>query len=95
MTEEEYTRLRAIQNTIAEQQSIFAVKAVAAEDRFAPVEKAIADLLAISLCANCATVFDEAVRPKFYKALEEYGCAKLPASWRKDNKISEMIDKLL
>lgn len=50
---------------------------------------------AISLCPNCATVFDEVVRPKFYKALQEYGCQKLPSSWRKDNKISEKIDELL
>ncbi len=50
---------------------------------------------AICLCPNCATVFDEVVRPKFYKALQEYGCQKLPASWRKDNKISEKIDELL
>ena len=50
---------------------------------------------AISLCPNCATVFDEVVRPKFYRALQEYGCTKLPASWRKDNKISEAIDKPL
>jgi hypothetical protein len=35
------------------------------------------------------------VRPKFYQALQEYGCTNLPDSWRKDNKISEAIDKLL
>ena len=45
MTDEEYKRLRAIQNAIAEQERVFAAKAAAAEDRFAPVEKAIADLL--------------------------------------------------
>lgn len=50
---------------------------------------------AISLCPNCATVFDEVVRPKFYRALQEWGCQKLPASWKKDNKISEAIDNLL
>jgi ssDNA-binding Zn-finger/Zn-ribbon topoisomerase 1 len=50
---------------------------------------------AISLCPNCATVFDEMVRPGFYKALREWGCEKLPKSWRKDNKISETIDDLL
>jgi hypothetical protein len=38
---------------------------------------------------------DEVVRPKFYKALKEFGCEKLPASWWKDNKISEAIDELL
>ena len=50
---------------------------------------------AISLCPNCATVFDEVVRPKFYQALKEWGCPRLAASWRKDNKISEAIDELL
>ena len=50
---------------------------------------------AISLCPNCSTVFDEVVRPKFYKALQEYGCTNLPHSWLKDNKISEAIDKVL
>jgi hypothetical protein len=49
---------------------------------------------AISLCPNCSTVFDEVIRPKFYKALQEYGCAKLPQSWRKDNKISERPEVL-
>src|SRR5438105_2216298 len=50
---------------------------------------------AISLCPNCSTVFDEVVRPKFYEALKEWGCQKLPTSWRKDNKISETLDELL
>src|SRR5438874_1130266 len=44
---------------------------------------------AISLCPNCSTVFDEVVRPKFYRALQEFGCVQLPPSWKKDNKISE------
>lgn len=51
--------------------------------------------LSILFGPNCSTVFDEVVRPKFYKALQEYGCANLPRSWQKDNKISEAIDKLL
>ena len=50
---------------------------------------------AISPCPNCSTVFDEVVRPKLDKALQEYGWANLPQSWRKDNKISEAIDKVL
>lgn len=58
-------------------------------------EGAEAEWNAISLCPNCATVFDEVVRPKFYRALQEYGCLNLPKSWSKDNKISEAIDKLL
>jgi len=44
MTEDEYKRLKAIQDKIAEQQRIPAAKSLEAEDRFAPVEKAIADL---------------------------------------------------
>jgi hypothetical protein len=50
---------------------------------------------AISLCPNCATVFDEIVRPKLYKALREYGATGLPLSWRKDNKISEAIEEVV
>ena len=49
---------------------------------------------AISLCSNCSTVFDEVIRPKFCKALQEYACAKLPQSWRKDNEISERPEVL-
>lgn len=43
---------------------------------------------ALSLCPNCSTVFDDVMRPKFYKALEKYGSKKLPKSWRKSNKLS-------
>src|SRR5260370_41701093 len=49
---------------------------------------------AISLCPNCSTVFDEVVRPMFYKALQEFGCVQLPQSWSKDNKISEIANRL-
>jgi hypothetical protein len=50
---------------------------------------------AMSLCPNCATVFDEVIRPKLYTALEKFGCMGLPASWKKDNKISVAIEKAL
>src|SRR5216683_2521314 len=50
---------------------------------------------AISLCPNCATVFDEVVRPKFYQALKEWGGPRFPASWRRNNRISDAIDKRL
>ena len=46
MTEDEYKRLKRILDTIAEQQKMLTVKALDVEDRFAPVEKGIADLLA-------------------------------------------------
>jgi hypothetical protein len=50
---------------------------------------------ALSLCPNCATVFDEVIRPKLYRALQEYGATNLPLSWKKDNKISVAIDEAL
>ena len=50
---------------------------------------------ALSLCPNCATVFDEVIRPKLHKALTEYGAKGLPESWRKDNKISEAIEEVV
>lgn len=50
---------------------------------------------ALCLCPNCATVFDEVVRPKLYRALEHFGATGLPASWKKDNKISEAVDKVV
>lgn len=43
---------------------------------------------ALSLCPNCATVFDDVIRPKLYKALKHFGSEKLPKSWEKSNKIS-------
>ena len=45
MTEQEYKRLKAIQDTIAEQQKMGAANALVAEARFAPVRQRIADLL--------------------------------------------------
>jgi len=30
----------------------------------------------------------------FYKALQEFGCVQLPQSWSKDNKISEIANRL-
>jgi hypothetical protein len=50
---------------------------------------------ALSLCPNCATVFDEVIRPKLYAALEKFGSTNLPSSWKKDNKISEVIDAVI
>lgn len=50
---------------------------------------------ALSLCPNCATVFDEVIRPKLYIALQKFGAKNLPPSWRKDNKISEAIHEAL
>lgn len=50
---------------------------------------------ALSLCPNCSTIFDEIIRPKLYKALNEYGATGLPESWRKDNKISEAIEEVV
>jgi ribosomal protein S26 len=43
---------------------------------------------AMSFCPNCATVFDDIIRPKLYKALKEYGAKNLPKSWEKSNKIT-------
>ena len=40
----------------------------------------------LSLCPNCATIFDEVVRPRFYKALKKFGSKNLPGSWSKDKK---------
>lgn len=50
---------------------------------------------ALCLCPNCATVFDEIIRPKLFRALTEFGATGLPQSWRKDNKVSEAIDSVL
>jgi hypothetical protein len=50
---------------------------------------------ALSLCPNCATVFDEVIRPKLHRALKEYGATNLPPSWSKDDKISQAIDDAL
>src|SRR5262249_20269262 len=50
---------------------------------------------ALSLCPNCATIFDDVIRPKLYRALTEYGATNLPPSWKKDNKISEAINAAL
>jgi hypothetical protein len=44
---------------------------------------------AMSLCPNCATVFDDVIRPKLYAALREFGCTGLPGSWSKSNKLSD------
>jgi hypothetical protein len=49
----------------------------------------------LSLCPNCATVFDEVIRPKLYQALVNYGASNLPPSWSRDNKISKAIDAAL
>jgi hypothetical protein len=45
MTEGEYKRLKRIQDAIADQQRKFAANSLEADKRFAPVQKAIADLL--------------------------------------------------
>jgi hypothetical protein len=45
MTEEEYKRLRGIQEGIAQQLESLSTRAHDAEKRFAPIEKGIADLL--------------------------------------------------
>jgi len=50
---------------------------------------------ALSLCPNCATVFDEVIRLKLYQALEKFGTKGLPKSWSKDNKISNAIEKVV
>ena len=50
---------------------------------------------ALSLCPNCAAVFDEIIRPKLYRDLKEYGASGLPESWRKDNKITEAIEEVV
>ena len=50
---------------------------------------------ALSLCPNCATIFDEVIRPKLYTALKNFGAKRLPKSWAKDNKISKSIDAAL
>lgn len=48
----------------------------------------------IPLCPNCHRVFDEVFRPYLYRALKEFGCRGLPASWAKNNKIT-VTDKNL
>jgi hypothetical protein len=50
---------------------------------------------ALSLCPNCATVFDEVIRPKLYRALKKFGTKNLPPSWHKDNKIAEAIEEAI
>ncbi len=40
----------------------------------------------MSLCPNCAAVFDEVIRPKLYIALSKVGAIGLPLSWASDNK---------
>jgi len=50
---------------------------------------------ALSLCPNCATVFDEIIRPKLFKALTNYGVKGLPESWKKDNKITKAIEEAI
>lgn len=50
---------------------------------------------ALCLCPNCATVFDEVIRPKLYTALQKYGSTNLPTSWRKDNKITQAIQEVI
>jgi hypothetical protein len=45
MTEEEYKRLKGIQEDIAKQLKLLSTRDRDAEDRFAPIEKGIADLL--------------------------------------------------
>ena len=50
---------------------------------------------ALCLCPNCATVFDEVVRPKLHKALVQFGATGLPESWKKDNKISEAVEAVV
>ncbi|MBI3046587.1 MAG: hypothetical protein HYY86_03585 [Candidatus Harrisonbacteria bacterium] len=47
---------------------------------------------AISFCPNCATVFDDIIRPKLYKALNEYGAKNLPTSWKQSNKLFKKVD---
>lgn len=42
----------------------------------------------IPLCPNCHRVFDEVLRPYLHRALESFGAQGLPASWRKNNKIT-------
>lgn len=43
---------------------------------------------ALSLCPNCASVFDDVIRPKLYLALTAFGCTDLPNCWKKSNKHS-------
>jgi hypothetical protein len=45
MTEDEYKQLKATLDRIAEHQGTLTLSSRAAEDRFSPVEKGIADLL--------------------------------------------------
>ncbi len=52
-----------------------------------------ADWNALPLCPNCATIFDDVVRPKLYRALKEFGCKNLPGSWKQSNKIYQTVDK--
>ncbi|HEY3026741.1 MAG TPA: hypothetical protein VGJ55_11380 [Pyrinomonadaceae bacterium] len=47
MTEAEYKRLKEIQDSIAEQQKLFAARTRDAEKRFAPIDKRAAELLAV------------------------------------------------
>ncbi len=42
---------------------------------------------AISFCPNCATVFDEVIRPLLFNALSKVGVRGLPKSWELDNKL--------
>ena len=53
------------------------------------------DWNALSLCPNCATVFDEVIRPKLFLALTKFGAKGLPDSWKKDNKISDAVRRVV
>jgi predicted restriction endonuclease len=48
----------------------------------------------IPLCPNCHRVFDEFLRPYFYRALEAFGSTNLPESWKKSNKITASGDTI-
>jgi hypothetical protein len=47
----------------------------------------------IPLCPNCHRIFDEVLRPKLYKALQDFGATGLPDSWKANNKKQRVIEQ--
>jgi len=44
------------------------------------------DWNALSLCPTCHRLFEDLFRPKLYRALVEFGAKRLPKSWVRSNK---------
>ena len=47
----------------------------------------------IPLCPNCHRIFDEVLRPKLYRALQDFGATGLPDSWKSNNKKQRVTEQ--